>query len=101
MSGLRIAHPTERSCTYTLVDGNRPYRAPIACPVCGVMHVFKTYHITLDGEGAAIVSVEVWERMQRTPGGRHFRLLNEVVKPPRQIVGFRDLLRPRVVEHRE
>lgn len=100
MSGLRITHPTERSCTFTLIDGSRAYPRPIACLVCGRMHELKTYHITLDAEGAAIVSTEVWQRVSVIPG-QPFRLRNEVAAPPPLILELGGMTRPRVVAHQE
>ena len=89
MAGVRIQHPTERSSTFTLVDGSRPYRQPWACPPppegCARIHAFKTYHFRLDETGAAIVSIEIWERLQRIPGSQ-FALANAVERPPDQVV---------------
>ena len=87
MPGVRIQHPTARSVTFTLVDGSRPYHEPWACPPppagCASTHLMKTYHIPLDETGAAIVSLEIIERLGRIPG-QPFALTNEVVAPPAQ-----------------
>jgi hypothetical protein len=100
MPGVRILHDSEMSCVFTLVDGKRPYKAPLACPACAKTHEFKTYHISLDGEGFAIVSPEVWKKLQRIPG-QPFRLSNEVEKPPPQIVGLSgNGQHPRIVTHK-
>lgn len=89
MSGLRIRHATERSCTFTLSDGSRPYREPWLCPPppegCARLHQFKTYHLRLDETGAVIVSAEIWGKLQRIPG-QPFALANEVERPPAQRV---------------
>lgn len=100
MAGVRISHPSETSCTYTLVDARRPYRSPFACPVCLRTHEFKTYHITLDALGFAIVSPAVWHRLKGI-GGQPFAVANEVAAPPPQVVGGpldRSAL-PAIVEH--
>jgi hypothetical protein len=81
MSGVRIRHDTDRSCTYTMVS-SRPLSAPMTCIVCGTVHTFKTYHITLDGEGAAIVSPEVWQRVVSMGPQTGFTLESEVKAPP-------------------
>lgn len=87
--GVRIQHPTERSCSFTLVDGARPYREPWDCPPppagCGRIHQFKTYHLRLDETGSVLVSLQIWERLQRLPG-QPFRLANPVTDPPSQTV---------------
>jgi len=101
-AGLRITHPTERGVTYLLVDGNRPYRFAVNCVRCLRPHEMKTYHIDLDGQGAAIVSKEVWARLKRIPG-QPFALDGEVAKPPAQIIGLQaspEAL-PRLVIHQE
>ena len=87
MAGIRVQHPTERDCTFTLVDASRPYAAPWTCPPppegCASTHLFKTYHLRLDGACAAIVSREIVERLKRIPG-QPFRIVNEVAEPPAQ-----------------
>jgi hypothetical protein len=83
-AGVRIQHPTERNCVFTLVDASRPYRDPFFCMACGgKTHTFKTYHIRLDESGAAIVSQEIAERLKRLPV-QPFTVANEVVAPPPQ-----------------
>lgn len=87
MAGVRIRHATEVAATFTLVDGSRPYREPWTCPPppegCATTHDFKTYHIRVDDTGAAIVSPEIWQRLQRI-AGNPFSLVNEVAQPPAQ-----------------
>lgn len=84
MPGVRIQHAAERNCTYTLVDSARPYRVPYMCLPCGRTHTFKTYHFRLDEAGAAIVSVEIADRLKRLPLQGGFAITNEVEKPPPQ-----------------
>jgi hypothetical protein len=83
-SGIRVQHPTERNTTFTIVDGRRPYKAPVVCLPCGKTHSFKTYHLALDESGAAIVSREIAEKMKRIPNLGGFSITNEVVDPPPQ-----------------
>jgi hypothetical protein len=87
--GIRIQHSTERNATFTLVDGGRRYSVPWTCPPppdgCARTHEYKTYHFRLDETGAAIVSLEIWERLQRIPGNP-FALANEVKAPPAQLI---------------
>lgn len=82
MAGVRIRHVTARTCTYTLVDSSRPLTAPLMCSVCARVHAFKTYHIRLDDNGAAIVSPEVSERLGRLGPASGFTIMNEVLTPP-------------------
>lgn len=96
MSGVRVQHLTGRSCTMTVVDGSRPYRAPLVCAArivvrgelvpCGREHVHKTYHLTLDEVGAVIVSETIWQRLALRLLAGGFRLANEVAEPPAQLV---------------
>lgn len=90
MAGVRIQHPTERSCTFTLIDPSRPYSSPWTCPPppqgCASTHLFKTYHLRLDESGAVIVSTTIWQRMARHLNAHGFRLANEVAEPPEQVV---------------
>lgn len=68
----------------TLVS-SRLYSEPYECPQCHIIHNHKTYHINVDGNGAAIVSPVVWEQLQRIPG-QPFKLSGTVDKPPTQIL---------------
>ena len=87
MPGVRVQHPTKRNTTFTLVDSSRPYHQPWTCPPppdgCASTHLFKTYHLRLDETGAALVSIEVLERLRRIPSSP-FLLANEVKEPPPQ-----------------
>lgn len=101
MPGVRIQHPTERSCSFVLVDGDRPYKEPWTCPAppagCGSTHLFKTYHLRLDETGAAIVSRQIIERLKRIPL-QPFAITNEVGKPPEQRIHVPTLrIRPRPI----
>ena len=69
-----------------MVDGKRPYQQPYPCVACGRTHTFKTYHITLDDVGAAIVSYEILARLKQMPDMAGFRFVNVVHNPPAQIV---------------
>lgn len=99
MAGVRIYSPVGHNGHYVIVDQTRPYTTPFECSGCHNTHVFKTYHIRLDSFGFAIVSREVWARLQAIPGAP-FELSNEVEKPPSQIVSpFGDPLQVKVTPH--
>lgn len=95
MPGVRIQHPVRRSVTFTISDGSRPLREPLACLAqivirgelrpCARIHTHKTYHLNLDESGAAIVSATVWEMLQRIPD-QSFAFANEVARPPDQVI---------------
>ena len=63
--GVMVRHPTLRNQRFVVVDPTRPYPVPHLCSVCSVAHRAKTYHLTLDGEGAVTVSPEVAEAVER------------------------------------
>jgi len=102
-AGVRIQHPTERNCTFVMVDASRRYIEPYICGMCGTTHVFKTYHFRLDDVGAAIVSQEIAERLSRPAmRGHGFQIANEVAKPPVQrLVPGVILDRTPIVRHSE
>lgn len=81
MPGLRLTHPTLRGVRLTVEVPHRRLKAPMACSSCNAFHDFKTYHLDLDGEGAVIVSPEVWGQLQQVPGNP-LRFANPVPRPP-------------------
>jgi hypothetical protein len=87
VSGLRIRHAEVTNRILTIVDRSRPYTVPLACDVCGVTHLWKTYHIELDDEGSAIVSPEAWAMIERIPA-HGFSFTNEVRHPPAKTIGL-------------
>ena len=79
MSGLRIHHPTLR---------NAVLRVPV--PAKSARGVAKDIHVTIDGDGYALVSEGVWGELQRAKvnGANHtFIIVNEVRNPPTIRVG--------------
>jgi hypothetical protein len=80
-----VRHESLRGCVVLIPDPRRPFRVrqPI-CGACGVEHSCKTYHLALDGEGCAIVSETIWQRIQGLEHG--LTLENEVRRPPRQVL---------------
>jgi hypothetical protein len=93
MAGIRIQHPTARSCRYTVVDAKVPYPVPFQCTPpalggCGAIHLFKTHHINLDQTGAGIVSEGVFTLIRDRLALDGFLVSNEVPKPPAIGVGL-------------
>jgi hypothetical protein len=93
MSGIRVQHPTQRSCRYTVVDGSVPYTVPYQCTApdlggCGSTHLFKTHHLNLDETGSVIVSTGVFERIKGRLALDGFVVANEVKEPPAITVGM-------------
>lgn len=85
MSGLRIHHLTERNCLL-LVPHPGEIRGLFRTRNRGRKP--KEYHIRLDNEGNCIVSETIWNRLQEV--GANFIILNEVIDPPVQTLGFLD-----------
>jgi hypothetical protein len=59
---VRLRHSTYRNVNFTVIH-HRRYTVPMLCPVCGELHVFKTYHLRLDAQGETVVSDVIWERL--------------------------------------
>lgn len=119
--GVRIVHATVRSAVVTVGDPTRPIQGWVGgaanqtcvecsrrqgriiehprefhvCPTCQVIHLYKTYHINVNGDGAAIVSPGVFRGLQQAGafdtvfdgGDAPFRVDAHVPTPPTQILG--------------
>lgn len=93
MAGIRVQHPTARSCRFTVIDKRAPYPVPFRCSPpefggCGSTHDFKAHHLNLDETGSAIVSEGVFERISGILAANGFRVANEVEKPPTLLIGI-------------
>lgn len=73
----------------TVPDPTRPVAKPTHCPSCLTAHPFKTYHIAVNSDGAAIVSPTVFDGMKRGGMGG-FVVDGEVANPPTQVLGARN-----------
>lgn len=89
MSGIRLrcTDPDMRGKLYLVEHPMRRYIVPKLCEQCKVVHVKKTYHLRLDGEGTIIVSDTIYDRL-REAGMPALIEENEVIKPPHQRVGI-------------
>jgi hypothetical protein len=79
--GVRIFHPSLRGAKLLVHHPGDPR----------VGRLPKDYHIVIDSEGYAIVSDTVWERLQQAKAhgfDGQFIVMNEVLDPPEQRVGF-------------
>ena len=90
--GLRIRHHTRRNQMVLVplfhkmfpeAEAGQEYLLP-ECGKCKTVHLCKTLHLQVDGEGAVLVSKEIWADMQRTPRNGGFILESAVAKPPPQ-----------------
>lgn len=100
MTGIWIAHPTARSQVCLVELRDRPYYlsygaqgvcdgrhgrphipAPIKDCYCGVVHEYKTVHLTVDGDGRCLVSEGVWEWV-RSAGETGFSVIGHTRTPP-------------------
>lgn len=93
MAGIRIQHLVERNIRFTVVEGDRPYRAPYQCTPpefggCGQVHVFKTHHLNLDDTGSVIVGDELYLKIKGLLVANGFAEQNVVAKPPTLGVGL-------------
>ena len=99
MAGIRIRHDTLKGVTLVVLHPKRRYREPYLCPVCKITHKKKAFHIKLDGEGCAIVSPQVLNRLKEC-GMPKLTIENEVLNPPKQVVGIGSIQgRFEIVEH--
>lgn len=93
MAGIRVQHPTARSCRFTIVERDIVYSTPRQCTApefggCGSVHTFKTHHLNLDETGAAIVGDVLYERIKGHLALHGFRETNVVAKPPALGIGL-------------
>lgn len=93
MAGIRIVHPTQRNCRFTVVEQDRPYPVPYQCTPpefggCGVVHVWKTHHLNLDETGSAIVGDVLYQRIRHLLVAAGFAESNVVARPPTLGVGL-------------
>ena len=88
MPGARLTHPTAKSCIFLIEDMSQPYPVPFLCPTCARTHLHKAHHLEVDGDGAVIVALPMWEHYRTTFTDSGFVFANEVVTPPTQMIGF-------------
>lgn len=62
--GYVLKHPTLRACVFVIEDIKRPYESEYACSACQRSHKYKSYHLTLDGEGKVMVSKDVFDALE-------------------------------------
>lgn len=67
MPSVRLRHPSFRNLTFAVVH-HRPYREPLFCASCGLVHTHKTYHLHLDAQGEVVVSEVIFERLSELEG---------------------------------
>lgn len=100
MAGIRLHHPTLVSATL-VVELEKEYHArkPRFCPTCEKDHDRKAIHLRLDDNGDVIVSPEVYESL-KTVYLAGMELVNEIEKPPTQLIGAVEQPKLYVVENR-
>lgn len=89
--GVRIKHNTERGVDFVVPLLDVALSAPLFCHQCEREYSTKHMHLRLDGEGAVIVSREVWEETLQGVGGVGFTEMNVVTNPPAQGMDMVDL----------
>lgn len=95
--GVRVQHSVKRSGFFVLSDPTRPILGDVRtfpkCPTCVQVHTHKTYHILLNGEGAAVVSPRVLDGLRRAGAFDPLvglAVAGEVLDPPTVVLGRRD-----------
>lgn len=86
MPGVRIRHHTRRNQRLPVPLLHKPFPVAHECHVCHTWHPCKVLHLDLDGEGAVIVSPEIWGDLQRTTNRGGFTVDGEIAKPPAQTI---------------
>jgi len=87
MPGVRIRHETERGVPIAVVHPTKLLKNPVLCRRCQTVHVNKTIHLDLDGEGTTIVSPEAL-KLLREAGMPGLSIENEVGAPPAQTISL-------------
>jgi len=82
---VRLHHPDLRNCTYTVQDQSSIYPEPFPCPMCGILHIFKTIHLQLNSSGDVAVTPELWEKFQKG-GVTELQAAKEVTPRPTALV---------------
>lgn len=62
---VRIHHPTLRNCTFTVMQPSVIYPVPFDCPMCGITHIYKTFHLQLNQHGDVCVHNDIYELFKR------------------------------------
>lgn len=100
MAGIRLHHPTLRSCTLVVeLEKEWSSRKPRMCPKCEKEHDRKAIHLDLDANGDRIVSQEIYESLL-TVHLAGMEYVNEIEKPPTQLIGAVEQPKIHVVENR-
>ena len=81
MEGVRIFHDVARHATVTVEIPHTRYKKTYMCPTCNLLHRNKTLHLNFDGQGATIVSRQVFEQLQSV-GLPRMAVESIVAKPP-------------------
>lgn len=93
MAGVRVQHATARNARFTIVENDRPYPVPYVCTPpefggCGSTHLFKTHHLNVGEDGAAIVGDALYQKIKHLLVLNGFSETNVVKKPPTMGVGM-------------
>lgn len=88
--GFIVTHPTVRYAFVIVPDPSRPIlgdaRTFPKCPTCDTVHLVRTYHILMNGEGRAVVSPTVFQGLKKAGMGG-LAVEAHTPDPPKQILG--------------
>ena len=92
MPGVRIQHATQTDARFTITEPDHPYNKPYQCTPsefggCGAVHLFKTHHLNVDSQGAAIVNDVLYDKIKLLLVAAGFSETNVVAKPPTMGIG--------------
>jgi hypothetical protein len=66
-----------------------PYQcSPPAFGGCGRVHIFKTYHLSLDDTGAVLIEAKLYARIKALLALDGFTAVGEVKAPPPVTIGW-------------
>lgn len=79
---VRIHHPELRNCVFTLTQPAVRYPDPFPCPLCQVVHIYKTFHLHLDAHGNTVVDEQIYELFRTNGIVEDLQATKEVIPRP-------------------
>lgn len=89
MAGIKLHHREARNAVVVVLDETAPYPVPWTCPMCGIVHFHKAYHLAVDGGGDVVVESKLMERLRTLDAfgpSQGWQLISEVRHPEKQVV---------------
>lgn len=83
--GVRLHHPGLRNCIFTVAQLSKPYPVPFDCPMCGVTHIYKTFHLNLNENGDVCVDQQIYDLFLREGIIAELKATKEVTPAPTKL----------------